>query len=1586
MKLNLTVGHPREAPAAVSLITDVTSRVHDISRRLVLAAPEHYEYAQATTNRLIPMTLRVRYPGDDRTFVLDPQSAIGDSGLTSGCWVQPQADELRHGGDTRLEPVIATLTITSGLHAGVTFSLINGENTIGRDPASRVCLTDPSISRRHATIEIGPRALITDLGSTNGMRVDETEIPAAVLSGTHRIQLGQVDATLAFELDHFRGAAQHHRGAVAPTEFSESADALIRSYPGGAEKTRNWPAMALADSEFIRSPRVETRFVSQPVELPQPPSPPEPQRFPILAMVAPVLMGGAMFAMTQSPMSLMFIALSPLLMLGNFVDNRLSGNRKLRDKTALFVASCAQIRERLTALRVSEQAVRSGESPATAEVLSAMTARGALLWTRRPEHQTFGELRLGIGSLPSRTTITLPARNEAALEHWNELENIRSDFSRVAEVPVLERLDICGALGISGDPQDAQGLARSVLLQLAGLHSPADITLTCFDSAQRSTPDPGGGWDWLSLLPHVDSAYSPLAAPHLANDEPTAGALLTELEGLLEIRRQVAGQAASIRSHLTDEHGSDALHGEAVTALPITPVIVVLVLSDRHVDRSRLVALSDQGPDLGIHLIWVTELLTELPASCRTYVHVGSTEPHVGFVRSGRIVPLDSVEHVDGATAQTAAAHLAPVTDVGARILDESDLPKSVHLAALMPHDVIAGAATIQKSWSSTDSVMAAWKPGIERRVGGLPAIIGQGTDEALSLDIRTHGPHALVGGTTGSGKSEFLQTWIMSLAATYSPDRLTFLLVDYKGGAAFAECTDLPHTVGLVTDLNQHLVRRALTSLRAELHYREELFNTRGAKDLQMMEKRGDPDTPPTLLIVIDEFAALVGEVPEFVDGVIDVAQRGRSLGLHLIMATQRPAGVIPDNLRANTNLRVALRVADESDSSDVIGIADAAFFDAGTPGRGVAKVGPGRLTHFQTGYLGAHSGGAESEPDIQVLSRGFGHPTAWPNSAPTPTAERTRRPHSRDIEKILANVSAAAQLLHLREPRKPWLDQLPDTLALENLPSTTEAGVLIGLSDEPERQTQRGFCVNLDQVGNLGITGAGGSGKSTTLRTFAAGLSARITDDPVDIFALDYSGGSLSPLENLPTVGSVIPGSDEARVRRILRELTETLTERERRYSDARAASLPEYRVNAQSASERRIVLLIDGINAMREQHEFEYGENPYTRLTAIMAAGRPVGIHVILTADRPGSLGNTLAATIQQHLFLRLSSESDYGLVGIPADVLADAPPGRALVSSGTSVTTEVQIALYGGNDAFNAQATALESFGRQLRDSGYPATPRVRTLPRVIDRAELPQGVPGALPIGVDDTTLAAATIPTEGLFLVVGQFGSGRTTTIETLVLGTGALFPRVTKILLAARPGPLHGLGWDWMTSSADDAAQIARGLTAEITGEREVSRAAPSGGGLFAGGSLFGDDPAPADDSASASASAPADESRVRYRPDESVPLLIVIDDVAEFEGQDAESVIAALLRATRHVNALVVVKCDPNTASGPWNIFAQLKLARSGILLQPDEADSGSLLRVGLNRMKRSDFPEGRGLLVDNGRTRTVQVAIESPELAGR
>ena len=276
-------------------------------------------------------------------------------------------------------------------------------------------------------------------------------------------------------------------------------------------------------------------------------------------------------------------------------------------------------------------------------------------------------------------------------------------------------------------------------------------------------------------------------------------------------------------------------------------------------------------------------------------------------------------------------------------------------------------------------------------------------------LDIRQDGPHALVAGTTGAGKCEFLQAFIVGLATMHSPERVTFLLVDYKGGAAFKECVALPHTVGMVTDLDRNEVRRALTSLNAELHHRELLLQAADAKDLLEMERKGHPQTPPSLLIVVDEFAALAKEVPEFVDGVVDVALRGRSLGLHLVLATQRPAGVITGQIRANTNLRIALRMAADDESADVIGSPVAAAIERRLPGRAVARIGPKELVPFQSAYVGGHTVADVQEPLTTARLFGFDHDTAI-------TEERrviVPQDHPSDLQRLVHTHRAAFDLL---------------------------------------------------------------------------------------------------------------------------------------------------------------------------------------------------------------------------------------------------------------------------------------------------------------------------------------------------------------------------------------------------------------------------------------------------------------------------------------------------------------------------------------------------------------------------------------------
>ena len=277
----------------------------------------------------------------------------------------------------------------------------------------------------------------------------------------------------------------------------------------------------------------------------------------------------------------------------------------------------------------------------------------------------------------------------------------------------------------------------------------------------------------------------------------------------------------------------------------------------------------------------------------------------------------------------------------------------------------------------------------------GLRAQIGSGVDGVTTIDLREDGPHGLVAGTTGSGKSELLQSLLCSLALNNPASRMNFLLVDYKGGAAFRECADLPHTVGYITDLTPALVQRALTSIGAEITYREHLLGQYGVKDLVQLERERPDVAPPSLLICVDEFAALTSEVPEFVDGMVNIAQRGRSLGMHVLLATQRPPGVVTGNIKANADLRISLRVSSADDSRDVIDSPEAARISRRTPGRAwIRRTGHGTAELVQSAWTGAREPMAGSE--VPVLVNPFSAVTAGLRERSAPSSGSTRAPTS--------------------------------------------------------------------------------------------------------------------------------------------------------------------------------------------------------------------------------------------------------------------------------------------------------------------------------------------------------------------------------------------------------------------------------------------------------------------------------------------------------------------------------------------------------------------------------------------------------------
>ncbi|HEY0903727.1 MAG TPA: FtsK/SpoIIIE domain-containing protein, partial [Marmoricola sp.] len=830
--------------------------------------------------------------------------------------------------------------------------------------------------------------------------------------------------------------------------------------------------------------------------------------------------------------------------------------------------------------------------------------------------------------------------------------------------------------------------------------------------------------------------------------------------------------------------------------------------------------------------------------------------------------------------------------------------------------------------------------PEVARRWGPearTDVVMGAGFDGPFRLDLRRDGPHALVAGTTGSGKSELLQTLVASLAIANSPDQLTFVLVDYKGGSAFKDCARLPHTVGMVTDLDTHLVGRALTSLGAELRRREHLLAGPGAKDLEdywALRKR-DPDLPaiPRLVIVIDEFASLKAELPDFVTGLVTIAQRGRSLGIHLVLATQRPSGVISNDIRANTNLRIALRVTDEAESRDVIDAPESATIGPDQPGRGYARLGHSSLLPFQAGRVG----GARPQQQSAVVVHD--DPVAWTvpwtkvgHPAPARAGESgpTTDEGDTDLSVLVEAILGANDLRGLPRQHSPWLPELPRTVLAGDLGTVDEPvdqvtgwSTAWALEDHPEDQSQVSRRFTLGASGHLYVVGGPRSGRSTALRTIAAGLAQGTSSRDLHLYGLDCGNGALLPLTALPHTGAVVQRTEVERAGRLLDRLAAEVKARQEVLGRSGYADVDEQR-RAAAPEERLpyIVLLLDRWEGFLS----DLGEVDTGRLTdqvlTLLREGASAGVQLVVTGDR-SLLSGRISTVVEHKLVLRLPDRGDYATAGLkPKDLPDEIPDGRGFwADSGT----EAQVAVLGTDTAGAAQSELLREIGRELTAAEHrlpPAPAHLRPvglaqLPATITAdevlAEAPAYPPTLVPLAVGGDRLELLAVEaTATPALVVGQPRTGRTSTL--CFLAAHAL--RTGRPLIAFTP--------------------VANALT-ELVGDAAV----------------VGTDASPE-----------AVVGRLRDLPDGA---LVLVDDGDLLRDGPLAPVLTAVIRQGRERGfAMVVAGGVTELSAGFSGWVVEARKGRKGLLLSPQESLQADVFGSRVSRTSLvARVTPGRGVL---------------------
>ncbi|MGW1024043.1 FtsK/SpoIIIE domain-containing protein [Streptomyces sp. NPDC002577] len=1117
--------------------------------------------------------------------------------------------------------------------------------------------------------------------------------------------------------------------------------------------------------DYNRPPRLLPPPVQNRFKLPMPPGKPAPRKLQLTIIFTPLLMSGVSVLIYHNPRFLVLGLLSPIIALITQLSGKRRGKESYEQMLKEHEKKKADLEREVAEAVLAEQQARRAACPDPASALLIAAGPRQRLWERRWRDDDFLLMRVGVADRPALVELEDPA----------EPEHRRRINRTTHAVPVTVPLRQAGVMGIAGGAA-AEPLVRWLIAQAAVLHSPSDLRICVLSGT-------GGAdrWSWVHWLPQC----APLG-------EDTVSLVGTTAES---VGRRIAELSALIAARHAS--GDRAARGGAVGE---PDVLVVLDGARRLRSLPGVIQILREGPAVGVYALCVDDEARLLPEECQAVAVAG---PEWLRVERAKADPVDEVrmDAPGRPWCLGVARALAPIRDVGDDA-QESLLPGSVRLL-----DVLA------LEPPGPDGVAAGWA------VGGRStrAILGEGLDGPFSIDLAADGPHGLIAGTTGSGKSELLQTLVASLAVANRPDELNFVLIDYKGGSAFAECEDLPHTVGMVTDLDTHLVERALVSLGAELRRREHILAEAGAKDIDdyidKRTRRPELGPMPRLVLVIDEFASMVRELPDFVSGLVNIAQRGRSLGIHLILATQRPSGAVTADIRANTNLRIALRTTDISESRDIIDAPDSGQLSPRTPGRAYARLGHAALLPFQTGRIGGRrldQAASDKDRPAPVLTEL--HWEEMGDPLPRPVAQEHAFQPVTDLSVLVEAVRGAADQLAVPPARRPWLPPLPESLTLDDLspaPGAEAAGtgrltpVAYGLMDVPKEQAQREVAFDLDEMGHLHIIGSPRGGRSQTLRTVAAALAGAHSCADVHIYGVDCGNGALQALTGLPHCGAVADRGQVERVARLLSRLVAEVSRRRALLGRQGAADLTELRrLLPEEERPAHIVLLVDRFEAFdRDFAGYDQG-SVMDAMTLLMREGASVGVHLVLAGDRVLSQGR-FSSTTEDKIVLRLNDRTDYSMVGLSArNIPEDLPAGRGVQLRDSN---NVQIALLAGADSSGGgQAQALGVLAERTRERDAEVADehrpfRVDVLPDKLSFEEALERRPqGSSPlwamVGVGGDELAAlgtdmSVVPS---FVIAGPPRSGRSTVLLTMARSLTALGTKI--VVVAPRNSPMRQL------------------------------------------------------------------------------------------------------------------------------------------------------------------------------------------------
>lgn len=836
------------------------------------------------------------------------------------------------------------------------------------------------------------------------------------------------------------------------------------------------------------------------------------------------------------------------------------------------------------------------------------------LFDRMPEDEDFLCVRLGTGDVKAKKEIDYKKQEKLEVEDDLQIipENLSKEYEYIHLAPIVCNFKDSNAIGIIGLDQYRFELMKTIIIDLCARQFPADLNLFFVCEEQHRNKI-----HWLRMLPHVYN--EDLGIRNIVTDSESKNVLFEYLYKELTAREQNKKYDKNIIVFLFDEYG----------------------FKNHPISK-----FTENAKELGVTFVYFGNKKTDIGLNCDYLINI-QNENTASLIDTSDANNTSEFHYVSVPDNQAAAVVdlLAPVYTE--EISLEGTLVKNISLFKLL-NIIAVDDIDLAANWSKSQVFKS------------MSAPIGVSKSGVVSLDLhdKAHGPHGLVAGTTGSGKSEILQTYVLSMALLFHPYEVSFVIIDFKGGGMVNQFKDLPHLVGAITNIDGKEIDRSLKSIKAELKKRQRLFAEAEVNHIDKYIKKykaGEVSEPlPHLILIVDEFAELKAEQPDFMKELISAARIGRSLGVHLILATQKPSGQVDDQIWSNSRFKLCLKVQDQQDSNEVLKSPLAA--EIKEPGRAYLQVGNNEIFEL---FQSAYSGAPEKADNSNVKE--FSIYSLTDSGRRIPVYQQKKKKNG---EKSATQLEALVQYVH-DYTEKAHIKKLPD-ICLPPLPevinySSEGAGELtvsIGIYDDPDNQIQSVYGVNVFSDNTM-IIGSSQSGKTNLLQLLIRGIADHYTPQDVNIYIIDFASMVLKNFESLNFVGGVVCSNEDEKLKNLFKLITEQIEIRKQKLLEKGVSNYLSYK-EAGYTDIPQIVLMIDNLTALNEL----YLQDNDVLLT-ICREGLAVGISVIVANSQTSGIGYKYMSNFASKVALFCNDSSEYSSVFDYCRMSIPAVAGRCII---------------------------------------------------------------------------------------------------------------------------------------------------------------------------------------------------------------------------------------------------------------------------------------------------------------------------------